>query len=184
MALTYPIVTTTNMDLTPCQVLWTPPGGVTEVDLGGSLGNVVVTTKYTKAEIKADQFGTSVLDRRVSGVEVQVTTELAEIISKDIWKIVFPHVVLAGTNPNKYLDFKSAVGDGDLTNAGILRLHPMSIDPANFNQDFYFWKACASADSSISMGPTEQMKLKIVWNILLDTSVSPARVYRHGDHAL
>lgn len=184
MALTYPTVTTTNMELTPCQVLWTPAGSSTEVDLGGSLGNVVVSTKFSKADIKADQMGISVLDRRVSGIETTVTTELVEIKNKDIWKVVFPHAVKAGTTPHFYIDFKSAVGDGDLSNAGILRLHPQSIDPADLDYDYYFYKACASAESAFTLGPTEQLRLKLVWNILLDTSVSPAKLFRHGDHAL
>ena len=184
MALTYPTVTTSNMELTPCQVMWTPAGGSTEIDLGGTLANVVVTTKFVKSDIKADQFGSSVLNRKVSGLEVNVTTELVEIKNKDIWKVVFPHAIKAGTTPHFYMDFKSAVGDDDLSNAGILRLHPMSIDPANLDYDYYFFKACASADSAFTLGPTEQTRLKIVWNILLDTSVSPAKMFRHGDHAL
>jgi len=183
MALTYPTLLTTDMELTPCQVLWTPPGG-SETDLGGTLGNVVITQKYMKAGIKADQSGETIRDRRVSGAEFTVTTELTQVLDKNKWKVVFPHATLAGSYPANYITFNQAIGDSDLSKAGVLRLHPMSKDPADNDTDHFFWLACASAESSIIMGPTEQMRLKIVWNILPDESVSPERFYRFGDGTL
>ena len=65
MSLSNATVTTSNMFLSPMQVKFGPSGS--QIDLGGTLGNVVVTPKYTKADIKADQSGTSIRDRRVSG---------------------------------------------------------------------------------------------------------------------
>lgn len=164
----------TQMELSPCKVTFD------SVDLGGSLGNVVITPKYTKSDIKADQYGTTVLDRRVSGLEIQVTTELAEIQNKDIWKVVFPHAELITSGPDKAIQFNSAIGDGDLSNAKVLSLHPLSKDVADDSTDHTFFKACASADSQFVLSPTEQAKLKIVWNVLPDTTVTPPKFYRYG----
>ena len=47
---TYPTVTPSNMFLSPVQVKFGPSGS--QVDLGGTLGNVVITPKYTKADIE------------------------------------------------------------------------------------------------------------------------------------
>lgn len=172
------IVTTSNMELSPMIVKYGASGS--EVDLGGTLGNVVITAKYTKAEIKADQSGTTVRDRRVSGIDVTVTTEVAEIQSKDIWKVVFPHATLSGTGTSGTITFNSNIGDSDLGNAKSLVLHPESKIATDLSADYTFWKATASAESSITYGPTEQAKLKIIWNILPDESVSPNRFFKFG----
>lgn len=184
MGVSYATIDASKMELTPMQIKFKGPGAASAIDLGGSLGGVTIDTKYEKAEIKADQMGTTVLDRRVKGVVVTVTAELAEIQNKDIWKIVFPHANLVVNGTNKAIEFQSMVGDSDLANAGELTLHPLSKGSADVTGDYLFFKACASAESSISATPDGQQKLKVVWTILPDTSVSPARFYIHGDPAL
>lgn len=177
---TYPNVTTSNLELTPMQVKFQGPTDVSSTDLGGTLGNVVISSKYTKAEMKADQFGETILNRRVSGFQMTVTTEFAEIKNKNLLKILYPHGTLVGAG-EKAFDWKTNVGDDDLANSGVLTLHPLSRGSTDVNFDWTFWKACASAESEFTFGPTEQTKAKIVWNVLPDTSVSPARFARLGD---
>lgn len=175
--MSYAVVSTNNMELTPMRVTYNG------VDLGGTLGNVLISMKYTKAEIKADQSGTTIRDRRVSGLEITVTTELAEVNNKDLWKVLFPHATEISTG-TKAIDFKENMGDSDLANAHELKLHPLSRADATVAYDFTFFKATASAESEYNAGPTEQSKMKIVWNILPDDSVTPNKFMRFGDPAL
>lgn len=177
---TYPTVQISKLELTPMQVKFQGPTDVSATDLGGTLGNVTVTSKYMKAELKADQFGETVLDRRVSGFQMMVTTELAEVQNKDLLKVLYPHGSLVGSG-EKAFDWITNVGDGDLSNAGELTLHPLSRASSDVNFDWTFFKACASAESEYVFGPTEQVKAKIVWNVLPDTSFTPARFARLGD---
>jgi hypothetical protein len=169
-------VTPANMELTPCIV---KHGGV---DMGGTHGNVKIGATFKKAEIKADQFGETVLDYRVSGHEFKIETVIAETKNKDRWKTVFPNArrIVAG---NGAVYFVSAIGDSDLTHALPLTLHPMSIDAANLDFDHTFFLAVAESASEVTFGPTEQQGLKIVWRILPDTSVVPARFWFHGNPA-
>ena len=177
-------VTTSNMELTPMRVSFGTAGS--EVDLGGSMANVVISAAYRKASILADQSGSTVRDRRVSGVEITVTTELTEIQSKDIWKVVFPHATKIGTGIGSLaaIKFDDNIGDSDLVNAKQLVLHPLSKADADKSSDYTFFKAVASAESSITYGPNEQARLKIVWNILPDESQTPNKFFRYGDPAL
>lgn len=186
MSATNPTVTVGQMVLTPMQVLFQPAGDVAFMDLGGTLDNVVVSAKYTKAEIKADQLGTTVLDRAVSGIEITVTTSLTEIRNKEFMNIVYPAATLGGTGVSDaaYLQFNSQVGNRDQDVAGILKLHPISVAATDESQDLYFWKATSSEESEITWGPEEQSKAKLVWNILPDLSVSPPRFFRYGDKDL
>lgn len=174
------VVTTSNMELTPMRVTFDG------VDLGGTLGNISFTAKYMKANIMADQSGQTVRDRRVSGIEVTLTTELTEIQNKDIWKVVFPHATKIGTGTGALaaIKFDQNVGDGDLANAKQLILHPLSKPDADVSTDYTFFKAVASAESSITFGPTEQARLKIVWNILPDESQVPNKFFRYGSPAI
>lgn len=166
------------MELTPCRVTFKG------VDLGGTLDNVVVRPKFSKAEIKADQSGETVRDRRVSGFNVQIETSLTEVQLKEIWKVVFPHAKLVGAGINKMMYFQAAVGDSDLANAGPLILHPLSKANADLSGDHKFFLACASAESELVLSPTDQAKLKIVWNVLPDDSVQPERFYIYGDPSI
>lgn len=178
MATSVASVTPTNMELTPMRVTFNG------VDLGGTLSNVVISIKYTKAPIKADQYGETVLDQRVSGQEMMVTTELAEINLKDNWKVVFPQANLVTSGGNKQMYFDTRIGDGDLARSAVLTLHPLSKADADLTGDFKFFKACATGESEITYSPTGQAKLKIVWRIYLDTSASPARWLVHGDPSI
>lgn len=174
------VVTTSNMELSPMRVSYAG------MDLGGSMGNVVISAKYTKATLVADQSGTTVRDRRVSGVEITVTTELNEVQFKNNWKVVFPHATKLGSGNTNLaaIDFKDAIGDSDLAHAAELVLHPLSKSDADLSSDYTFYKAVASAESSITYGPTEQARLKIVWNILPDDSAVPNKFFRYGDPAV
>jgi hypothetical protein len=182
--MSFAAIDTTKMELSPMRVSYGTVGS--EVDLGATLGNVVISAKYMKAPLKADQSGETVRDRRVSGIEVTVTTELSEIQNKDIWQVVFPHATKSGTGTGSLaaITFNDAIGQGDLANAKRLILHPLSKADADKSSDYTFYKALASAESSITYGPTEQARLKIVWNILPDESGTPNSFFRYGDPAV
>jgi hypothetical protein len=183
MPVSFAQVSTQNMELTPMRVSFGTAGS--EVDLGGTLSNVVVSVGISKAEIKADQSGVTVRDRRVSGQVFTVTTELAEIQDKDIWKVVFPHAKLVDDGfGNKMMYFEAAIGDSDLANSKRLILHPLSKQDSDKSGDYTFFLACSSAESEITYGPEEQARLKIVWNILPDDSVQPERFFIHGDNTI
>ena len=175
--MSYATVTTSSMELTPMRVTFDG------VDLGGTLSNVVISAKYAKSNIMADQSGSTVRDRRVSGIEITVTTELTEIQNKDIWKVVFPHATLISSGTAAIV-FKENMGDSDLANANLLTLHPLSKIDADLTTDYNFYKAVASAESTITYGPNEQARLKIVWNILPDESVQPNQFFKYGDPAV
>lgn len=173
--MSFATVTTSKMELSPMRVTYNG------IDLGGTTGSVVVAAKYAKSDILADQSGSTVRDRRVSGIEITVTTNLAEVQDKSLWKVVFPHATLTGSGTSGTLEFFENMGDSDLANAATLILHPLSKADGDTSGDIYFYKAVASAESSITYGPTEQAVLSIVWNILPDESVQPNQFMRIGE---
>lgn len=183
---TQPTVTVTNLQISPMQIFWKPPGGSSFVDLGASLKNIKVEIKTTKAPMKADQYGGSVLDESVSGHEVKISTELAEILDKTKWQVVFPNGVLTTSGGTSAFDIRNAVGARSLPLCGTLKLHPLALDVTDTSLDFMAYKAIATAESNIGWGPTEQATLPITWMILPDTAATGngARWLRIGDPTL
>lgn len=163
-----------KLDLGPVQVKYDG------VDLGGTLGNAVVNFKYDKAELHMDQVGTTVVDRRISGMMATVTTELAQVLDKDKWKVAFPNAneVTTGT---KLIQMANKVGSSDYALAKLLTLHPLNRDPSDATSDYNFPKALASEESEPVYGPTEQVRLKIVWNIYPDFGVTGYPLFTFGD---
>jgi hypothetical protein len=166
------------------RVKWKPPGGMSYIDLGSTLDNVVITPSYKKAEMKADQLGSTVINRKVSGVEVKLKTSLAEVIKKENWKIAFPHATFVEDSGDTAIQFDSNIGDDDISNAGELLLHPLSLPDADLSGDFLFYKAVAEAASEVTYGPEQQVKLNVTWNILPDFTTNPPRFFLLGDPAI
>jgi len=151
------------------------------IDLGATTGNVTVSISTEKAELHADQLGSHVIDRVISGGAYTVTTELAEVALKDNWKVVFPHMDLITSGANKLGSFKAMIGAKDSDYAQALLLHPLSLPDANLSGDYKFFKAAADGNSELVYGPGDQVKLKLVWNVYPDFSTQPARFFVQGD---
>jgi hypothetical protein len=166
-----------NMELSPCKVSF---GGT---ELGGTVSNVKVAINFEKAEMKVDQLGNTVVDRRVSGLNIKIETVLSEISDKDKWKVAFPNAKKVGTGPYSVY-FESRVGESDIALALPLVLHPLSKADADKSSDMTFFKATAESVSEVVYSPTEQQGLKVVWNVYLDMGTTPARFAMYGDTAI
>lgn len=153
------------------------------VDLGGTLDNCVINFKYEKAEMKMDQLGNTVVNRAVSGMMATVTTSLAEVLEKAKFKVAFPNMDLVNTG-TKLVRMANKMGIKDYDLAAVLRLHPINVASADLTKDWTFAKAVASEESELAYGPTEQLKLKAVWNIYPDFGVTGYPLFIHGDPAV
>ncbi len=85
---------------------------------------------------------------------------------------------------DQYIDFKDATANRQLPLAAPLQLHPLEESLSGNDYDWYFYKALPQEDSEYTFGPAEQAKLKIHWQILLDLTVTPGRLFRVGNHSL
>lgn len=159
-------VNTQKLDLGPCRVTF---GGV---DLGATLDNVTVKIKYNKAELKMDQTGTTIVDKRVAGLEISVESALAQVQDKSVWKKAFPTASLITSGLNTAMLFDNKLGNSDYDGAQLLVLHPLNKADADKSLDYNFYKAYPSEESEIVFGPTEQQKLKIVWQVYPNVSVT------------
>lgn len=172
-------VTPGSFDIGPCQVLHNG------TDLGGTSGGVKVKWKYDKAALTADQTGKkTILDMAISGMAVTVETMFQETRNKSKFQLIFPSGVINTTSGHQYIDFKDTVAVRQLQYAYPLQLHPLEEAMSSRDYDWYFYKALAQEDSEYTFASDDQAKLKVVWQILLDLTVQPGRLFRVGDQSL
>lgn len=171
-------ITVSNFDIGPCQCLFNG------VDLGGTSGNVKIKFKYDKKALMADQTGKTMLDEAVTGMECGVETQFQETRNKTNFQLLFPSASLTTTSGHSYISFNDQTALRQLALSAPLQLHPLEEALSSNDYDWYFYKAIPKEDSEYTFGPAEQSKLKIHWDILLDLTVSPGRMFRVGNHAL
>lgn len=175
-----------DMELTPAIVKWKPHGSTAVYDLGGTLSDIKINFAYEKADIKADQFGSTPLDKRVSGVKVSVVTEITQVNDFQEFGFIFPHASVTGTAPydglapSAAIVWNNTVGSSDLAVAGVLTLHPQNRASGDSSYDWTFFQASPTEISEITYSPTKQSVFKVEWTVFPDTSVNPARFFKFG----
>lgn len=167
-----------NLELSPCRVTYKG------VDLGGTSGNVVVKMEQTLSELKVDQYGSTIIDKRTSGFKYSIDLEIDEVKFKDNWKILFPSALVAEQGGQKNVYFDSQMSFSQRSSAGALVLHPLALPDTDKSEDFYVWLAAAEAKTDWTFSPSEQVKLKITFTIYPDFTTTPARFFIFGDPAV
>lgn len=178
MSVSFAAINPAMTELTPARLTYKG------VDLGGTLANIVISVEAMKADILQDQLGKTVIDRRISGHKMTLTTELTEIKNKDTLKVAFTWMNEITSGGNKALYATSQVGRSDLSDAGLLLVHPLSLPDSDLSGDVRFYKATPEGKSELVYGPDKQLTLKTVWNVYPDTSVVPAKFMFFGDPAV
>lgn len=171
-------VTVSNFDIGPCQCLFNG------TDLGGTAGGVKIKFKYEKKPLKADQTGSTDLDMAVTGMDCKVSTTFQETRNKTNFGILFPMATAVTTSGHQYLDWKDQTATRQLAYSAPLQLHPLEEALSSNDYDWYFYKAIPMEDSEYDFEPSKQAGLKITFQILLDLTVTPGRLFRTGNHAL
>lgn len=151
------------------------------VDLGGTLGNVSVKIETSQSPIKADQLGTTELDHFVSGHKATIETEIAQTLDKSNWNVVFPCHKLITSGGNQSFYFDSSIGTSLKSLGGPLIIHPLSHANNDLSADVMIYIATAMPKSDVVFSPTEQQKLKVVFNAYLDFTTNPPRYLFYGD---
>lgn len=175
MSGSFAAVNPANMELSPMRIKFDG------TDVGGTLGTVKLNIDYKKTPLKADQMGDTDLDYAVSGMALTLETMFAETIAKRLWKIAFPNADLLTGNVG--VNFVSSIGQRDLALAKALIGHPLSLADGDLSRDINIYKAIAAGKSDVVYGPSGQQAIKVLWRLLPDTGVVPARFLFHGDPA-
>lgn len=157
-------LTTDNLDMGPCTATYKGS------DLGLTKGGVEVEFSTETADITADQFGDTILDRVIKGRAVKVKVPMAE---NDLAKLatVVPGSTLVGTTTKK-LVIKNGVGTSLRALAGPLVLHPVAFAATNKSKDVTIALATVKGDFSFAFKHDDQKVFAVEFEgfVNMDTS--------------
>ncbi len=112
-------------------------------DLGLTFGGGSISIEESATDIKADQYGTQVLDQVITGTKATVTVNITEIGALAVMPLVFPAGSIAGT----LFAIKPNVGTSRLGLAAALTIELYSDETTpeagNTPNKWVFWKACS-----------------------------------------
>src|SRR5882672_1583181 len=141
MPQSFSTINPTNFELSPCRVTYKG------ADVGATLGNVKIAVADKLSELKADQLGSTAVDKKVSGHVFTAEWEFAEVQNKSNWQILFPCHKLVSQNGNTGFYFDSQIGYSQRSQAGLLNFHPLSKPDTDLSEDFTCYLAASESSS-------------------------------------
>jgi len=163
---------TTNIKIGACEVTW---GGV---DLGHTKGGCTVVYTPEFAELMADQYGNTKIDKRLLGEEMRIRVPLTETQVANL-KNAIPLATQAVVN-ERYTIGKDA-GASLLDEALELVMHPLA-NGADLSDDVVIYKAVVDSEVEIAKTNEDQTIVEVEFMALIDTSKSDGAYLGHiGD---
>ena len=143
-----------NYQLGPCKVEF-PEG----TDLGKTQGGVTVTVEETFAALNTDQDGESPVDEYVTGTQVTVEGNLAEITLDNVAKLYKQEVV--GTGDSRKVEISTNVGTSLLSESDVMIIKPYDGGTVSgtANDWITLHHAALKATGSLSFNATDQRVL-------------------------
>lgn len=175
MSATNPTVHVQEIVLSPMQVF------ANGVDLGGTTEGVTLSIKTEFADIMVDQFGKTILDKRVLGHVHGMKFTLAEVADPVKLKAAFPHGKLVGTSPNQSFYFDLEIGDSLINHATAWTFHPVSQIPTDYSRDVNIFLGASTSASELKYDPSKQTGMAVELVVFPDTTTTPPRLMVIGD---
>lgn len=152
----------TKIQLGPCSV--TANG----VDLGHTIGGVIVTYAPEFHETKVDKFGNSVVEQRLLGERLRAEGNLAE------WSLANLQRVINQSNlqGDDSVSVGSVAGKRASANAFHLVLHPLEYAASVRDYDIAITKAVSNGELAIEHRPDGEKVLPFVFDGLIDENRS------------
>jgi len=136
-------------------------------DLGFLVEGTEVNIETQLADIVADAHAKTVLDRVNIGMVGTVKIKIAQLTAEKI-KAAFPYSTIVTSGPNKLLLFGNSVGERDLDRAAALILHPVNKAEADLSGDWKCWQAVPNGSAAITYDAENQIGIEVTFNVYPD----------------
>lgn len=156
-----------------------------DVDLGLIDGDIEVSTDPKTFELKAHQYGETILAELVQGFGCSIGLSLMESDN------VLRKSVMVGASGDSFTPVggtevyglgTSKLGTNKVIDAARLILHPVSRGASDYTRDWCFWKAGVVVES-ITFSGTDPEKMKVTFKCYPDSSKTTAvSILAIGDH--
>lgn len=155
-----------------------------EIHLGHTKGGVDFKFERSFEDLTVDKFGETPLDMALTGQNLTVEANLAEI-TNDVMNVAVPEGKYAIGSRDDNLGLGTDAGYLLRTDAKPLRLHPRNKPANNFDEDIYVWLAVSSEPLELGFKIDEQRVVKVTFRALVDeTQPDGQRLGRIGAAAI
>lgn len=139
-------------------------------DLGHTMGGAVFNYAPEYADILADQFGNTPVDKALLGEVVTVKVSLAESIIAN-FNVAMPASTLAGGSSGRATIGRDA-GYRLSSVAGELILHPLVNDASDLSDDIVLHKAVVMDEVEVPFNNEDERVFEVTFVALVDTTKS------------
>lgn len=149
--------------------------------LGETLDGAEFTFEREFEDLIVDKYGTSPLDKALTGNKLMIKVTLAEITTENISRAI-PEGLFAEQATDSKTGLGAQSGYLASTDEGLLRLHPRRNAPSARNEDIYIWRAVPIETVELGFKRDEQRVLEITFEALVDeTRANGEHLGRIGD---
>ena len=156
--------TATNIKIGTCSITFKG------TDLGHTMGGATFSYTPEYADILADQYGNTPLDKALVGEVVTITARLAESTIAN-FAVAIPAGTVAGATSGRVTLGKDA-GYRLSANAGALIVHPLVNASSNKDDDIVLYKAVVHEAVEVNYSNDEETVLEVTFIGLIDTTKS------------
>ena len=142
------------------------------VDLGHTIGGVVVTYTPDYHETSVDKYGSSVVEKFLVGERVKAEVSLAEITLANLEVAIALGVQVADDS----VSMGSVAGKKASTTAGLLVLHPLAYATTVRDYDVSIYKAVVTNELKIEHKNDGEKLLPVVFDALIDENRSDGNI--------
>lgn len=155
-----------------------------EIHLGHTKGGVDFKFERSFEDLTVDKYGETPIDMALTGQNLTVEANLAEI-TNDVFNVAVPEGAYATGSVDDKLGLGTDSGYLLRQDAKPLRLHPRNKAATDYSEDIYVWLAVSSEPLELGFKIDEQRVVKVTFRALVDESQpNGSRLGRIGPAAI
>lgn len=140
-----------------------------EIHLGHTKGGVDFKFERSFEDLTVDKYGETPIDMALTGQNLVVEANLAEV-TNDVFNVAVPEGVYAVGSLDDKLGLGTDSGYLLRQDAKPLRLHPRNKAATDYSEDIYVWLAVSSEPLELGFKIDEQRVVKVTFRALVDES--------------
>lgn len=141
--------------------------GAGEQFLGQTKGGAVITIEREFEDLTVDKYGTTPLDKALTGTKAKIKVMLAQPTTKNKYYAA-PEGLYAASGSDSKVGIGAFSGKLMSTKQAQLRLHPRKNTPSSRDEDVYFWKVVSAENVEIPYKFNEQQVIEVTFEALAD----------------
>lgn len=148
------------------------------VDLGHTLGGVLLTAERDFEDVKVDRYGDSPIDKILTGNRAMVNFTLAQPNFRSL-NTAIPETSSEDGAAADRIDLGAQAGASLRSEAGLLVIHPLKNAVGDTSDDVVLYKAVSAENVELPLRVDEQKVVEVTMHALIDETYGAGRRLGH-----